>query len=240
MVPQLIVSTCKSAMQALVRLRLAWVPPNAVPPGELAPPLSTVTAVPAVPAKRVCVKLSCAGANKMNTEGFVTRSADKGDVAEIAALTLNPKLTGADVESSVAVRTSKADLNIFHEGRYFGVSACIQSTVGDPAAGPFGRKYTPSLSFKYICVPRPIWRRLLKSCVALPRSCIPPMAGKRSAASTAMMAITTSISIRVKAREIFFSMSVGLKAIDFVEVTEAKMKQPKQGRLDKAASGPLY
>jgi hypothetical protein len=35
-------------------------------------------------------------------------------------------------------------------------------------------------------------------------------------------------------------MRVGGKAIDFAETTEAKMKCEKEGRLDKAASGPLY
>src|SRR6266542_6872916 len=60
---------------------------------------------------------------------------------------------------------------------------------------------TLSLSLRYVCIASPIWRRLLRSFVALARSKMLVYAGTASAATIAMIAITTSNSISVKARE---------------------------------------
>src|SRR5438132_4056349 len=59
---------------------------------------------------------------------------------------------------------------------------------------------TPLLSFMYICVADPIWRRLLRSFVAFARSKTPLKAGRAIETRIVIVAITTSNSISVKAR----------------------------------------
>src|SRR5262245_29474295 len=58
----------------------------------------------------------------------------------------------------------------------------------------------PSLSLRYVCVKTAICRRLLRSLVALARSRTLLKAGTAIAAKMLTVAITTSNSIRVKAR----------------------------------------
>src|SRR2546430_15136603 len=61
----------------------------------------------------------------------------------------------------------------------------------------------PSLSLRYVCVRRAICRRLLRSFVTFARSRTLLKAGTAIAARIMMVAITTSNSIRAKARENF-------------------------------------
>src|SRR6266487_2991308 len=63
---------------------------------------------------------------------------------------------------------------------------------------------TLSLSLRYVCIAMPIWRRLLKSFVTFARSRALLKAGTAIPTRMAMIAITTSISMSVKAREYFF------------------------------------
>src|SRR5438309_2162971 len=88
---------------------------------------------------------------------------------------------------------------MFHDERYFeaaGLSALYNCDIHEP----FIEKRTPLLSFMYICVAAPIWRRLLRSFVTFARSRALLRAGTMIAARMKMVANTTSNSISVKAR----------------------------------------
>ena len=94
---------------------------------------------------------------------------------------------------------SNGDMKTFHEEMYLeaaGLSALYNCDIHEPVV----EKRTPLLSFMYICVAAPIWRRLLKSFVTFARSRALLTAGTRNAARILMVAITTSNSISVKAR----------------------------------------
>ena len=77
--------------------------------------------------------------------------------------------------------------------RYFCSNCNIHVDVAEPGN-------TPSLSFMYICVAAPIWRRLLVSFAAFARSRTLVKTGMAIAARMPSVTITTSNSIRVKAR----------------------------------------
>src|SRR5262245_57843795 len=123
--------------------------------------------------------------------------------------------------------------------RYFWFcSNCdIHVTVADPGN-------TPLLSFMYICVAAPIWRRLLVSFVAFALSKVLVKAGTTSAASMVTVAITTSNSIRVKARskgggELLIMDFVGLGRMILRLSRERKAKRGEKARLLDKAFGIL-
>jgi hypothetical protein len=88
---------------------------------------------------------------------------------------------------------------MLHDERYFeaaGLSALYNCDIHEEVV----ENRMPLLSFMYICVASPIWRRLLRSLVAFALSRTLLKAGTTSAAKMAMVAITMSNSITVKAR----------------------------------------
>ena len=88
---------------------------------------------------------------------------------------------------------------MFHDERYFeaaGLSALYNCDIHEDVV----ENRTPLLSFMYICVAAPIWRRLLRSFVALARSNTPLKTGRAIETRIVIIAITTSNSISVKAR----------------------------------------
>src|SRR5206468_1024283 len=106
-----------------------------------------------------------------------------------------PKLTGdtgVPVPASDPARLSNGDCNTAHLEMYFGLTCVIHEVAVENT--------TPLLSFMYICVAVPIWRRLLRSFVTLARSRTPLKTGTAIAARMLIVTITTSNSMSVKAR----------------------------------------
>jgi hypothetical protein len=77
---QSMISVCQSAHIALIFLRLACVPPVALPPGVLvwAKPCTPGKGESPAPAKVTVAVDACAGANTIKVIGFVILSADIG------------------------------------------------------------------------------------------------------------------------------------------------------------------
>src|SRR6266480_7631688 len=77
-----------------------------------------------------------------------------------------------------------------------GLSALYNPDIHEPVV----ENRTPLLSFMYICVASAIWRRLLRSFVTFARSKTLLKTGVAIAKRIMIVAITTSNSMRVKAR----------------------------------------
>src|SRR5437016_11204783 len=83
-----------------------------------------------------------------------------------------------------------------------------------------------SLSLRYVCIASPIWRRLLMSFVAFARSITPEETETASAPRMMMIAVTTSNSISVKAREQFLVIQLLVKkATILVSIGKGKQNQ---------------